>query len=660
MRCRPSTIAAAIFVARLAHAYAQTPPSPDSQPAGTGPDETVTVTATRVATPADDVPAGVSVLDAGQMALAGDETLADALAALPGMHLVQTGGPGSQASLFIRGADSDQVQVMIDGVPVNDPSGPGGAYDFGVETLSDVSRIEVVRGPMSALYGSGAVGGVVNIVTDRGSSPFGASATVAGGAPASLLAQGSAHGTRGAFDYAASVEGYSDRGYDDTPQRESVYTGKVNGFRSQVASGTLGYTPVAGTRVFVDLRGRASVTSYDEQGYPAYDGNNNTGRDNDFFVRGGLDSVLADGWWRTGALISYNQEYRHYVTLLQADDPNQQQDNSRYTGERLDVQWNNTLRLPDTAWSRAGTLSAGYEHSTDTAQERLDSVYSGVPYTARVDASDQRNSVYAGVQDRLFGRAVVSANVRQEWVSGVGQAFTWRAGVSYWLAVLATHVKASYGTAFLAPSLYDRYGVDDDGYVGNPGLKPERSRSYEVGTVTRLGERLSLSATYFHTDTRDLITTEFAPVYTSVNVAAARMQGVETELEVRAAPWLTVAGTYTYTDARDAMTGQLLLRRPYDQGALTLTLTPTDRLTVVPRLEVVGGDLDELVDDQGYTTGVGRNGGGAILDLNATYVVTPRWRVFVWGKNLNNSRYEEASGYAMPGPSFLAGVRASY
>ncbi len=619
--------------------------------------ESVTVTATRVPTPADEVAAGVTVLDAATLREAGDTTLADALSGLPGMDLVQSGGPGSDASLFIRGADSDQVQVLIDGVPVNDPSGPGGAYNFGVETLSDVARIEVVRGPMSAVYGSGAVGGVVNIVTDRGSGPFGVSAMVAGGYPASLVGQLTVHGARGAFDYALSAETQSYQGYDDTPRREAVYTGAANGFRTGVLAADFGYTPVAGTRFYVDARGRESVNSYDEQGAPAFDANNNTGRDNDSFVRAGVNSLLFGGWWLTNVSLGYDQAYRHYVTFLLPNDPNQQQDDSRYTGTRFDTQWNNTLRVPNFGPVRQAVVTAGYEHSNDTAQERLNSAYYGYPYIARVNATDHRDSVYAGAQGSVFSRAVISGNVREEGVSGVGDAFTWRAGISYAVPALATHLKASLGTAFLAPSLYDRYGIDNAGYVGNPMLRPERSRSEEIGFVTRAGKYMSVSATWFHTRTRDLIETVFAPVYTTVNVNAARMQGVETALTLHPARWLDADLSYTYTDARNTGTGQLLLRRPYDTGAMTLRARPVTGLTLVPTVRFIGADLDEIVNNQGYSVGVGKNPGGVTFDLAITYQATPRWQVFAYGKNLNDARYEPASGYALPGPSFLAGVR---
>jgi outer membrane cobalamin receptor len=138
------------------------------------------------------------------------------------------------------------------------------------------------------------------------------------------------------------------------------------------------------------------------------------------------------------------------------------------------------------------------------------------------------------------------------------------------------------------------------------------------------------------------------------------LQGVETTIHWHPKSWIGADATYTYTDARDVQTGQLLLRRPYDSASFTLTLNPTQAWSIVPQLTIAGGDRDSLVNNQGYPIGDGPHRGGAVLNLNAAYQLTKSLKLFAWGKNLADSHYEPASGYASPGPSFLAGVRASY
>jgi vitamin B12 transporter len=145
--------------------------------------QTMVVTATRVATPLQKIPAGVTVITQKDFKERGYTTLTQALSAIPGVGVVQSGGSGAEASVFIRGTNSEDVLVLLDGVPVNDPSEANGAFNFGNYTLSDIARIEVVRGAMSGLYGSNAIGGVINLITVQGSGKPKADVELAGGWP---------------------------------------------------------------------------------------------------------------------------------------------------------------------------------------------------------------------------------------------------------------------------------------------------------------------------------------------------------------------------------------------------------------------------------------------------------------------------------------------
>ena len=180
------------------------------------------VTTTRVPTPAERVAAAVTVIDRQTIEERGYVTLADALRAVPGVNLVQQGAAGQVASAFLRGTESRHVLVLLDGVPINDPSTPSGAFNFGNELLGDIERIEVVRGPGSSLYGSGAIGGVINMITRRAAAgrgafqPFG---EIAGGTQETLRGVAGLAGERGGVDWLAVGQSLSTRGFDATPRR---------------------------------------------------------------------------------------------------------------------------------------------------------------------------------------------------------------------------------------------------------------------------------------------------------------------------------------------------------------------------------------------------------------------------------------------------------
>ncbi|MDE2007897.1 MAG: TonB-dependent receptor, partial [Rhodospirillales bacterium] len=337
------------------------------------------VTATAVPTPTGDIPAGVTVITSAQMRARGDNTLTDALADVPGLRVSQSGGPGGNASVFIRGANSDGVLVLRDGMPINDAADASGAFNFGVDTLADVARIEIIRGPMAALYGSGAIGGVINIITLRGTAPgLHSRLDLAGGYPAQIRAAATLTGTGSGFDYALVLQSESQRGFDTTPRRMTIYTGTPQGYRAQLVTLNLGYRPIAGTRLSLLLRGRRAVFGFNALGSPTYDVANSTGRDATLLGRIGLRSFLFGGLWRTALRLGREQQDRRYSEPLLPGDPNQAFNDSRYHGYRTDLQWNNTLflsRLLPPSFLRGAALTFGYERTADTAKVRVNSSY---------------------------------------------------------------------------------------------------------------------------------------------------------------------------------------------------------------------------------------------------------------------------------------------
>jgi len=628
--------------------------------------ENLVVTATRVQSSVENIPAGVTVIDRKTIDERGYVSLVDALSAVPGVRVAQSGGPGSQASVFIRGTNSNHVLVLIDGVPVNDPADPGGAFNFGVDTLADVERIEIVRGPMSSLYGSGAIGGVINVITRHGKSAPHGHLTLAGGSPRSGLAQGDVSGGFSIWDYAANIQGLSERGFDQTPKREiPVYTGEVDGDRAKLAQLELGVTPFADTRFSVLLRGRDAKYGYDEVGSVAFDAGNATGYDASLFGRLGVTSKLLNGAWETSAYLTGVQDDRRYTIALDPLDPNDGAGDSRYHSRRLDGQWNNSLALPDEAFATANSVTFGYEHVSDQANTRVNTNSDYGPYDTSVRAHDEFDSGYLGAQSTLFRRLALTGQIREDATSVSGDAFTWRIGGVLDVPEILSHIKASYGTGFRAPALYDRYGIDSYGFVGNPNLRPERSQGYEVGITTDTPAKdASVSVSYFNNRIHDLIETVYAADYlssTPVNIDRARTQGIETTLTWRVQNWMQADLAYTYTDARDLGTHAQLLRRPYNQGSANLRLSPFAGFVVAPELLYVGAFADYLTDDSGVPGAyVGRSPSGLIVNLNISWQVTPAVQIFVWGKNLGNSTFEPVNGYQMPGASFMAGTRLTY
>lgn len=633
----------------------------------TAPD--MVVTATRVPTSVENIPAGVTVIDRADIEAHGYNGLAQALDDVPGLHVSPLGGQGGQTSVFIRGMNASHVLVLRDGMPITDASDPTGAYNFGIDTLSDVQRIEIIRGPMAALYGSGAIGGVINLISRRGTEQgVHWSGDVAGGYPALVRGSVTASGVEGPIDFALTAESQSQRGYDSIPRRESVYTGVPQGFRDRILTLNLGYTPVEGTRLSMLLRAQASYFGFDTLGAPTYDNSNSIGQTSSLLGRVGGTTRLFDGRLESGLFVGRSQDDRRYLEPLAPLDPNQTSANDRYHAYRTDVQWNNTLHLDDFInrdGLSASAMTFGYEYIGDTAKVRTNDNYGGFLFAQNAAASMVNHAVYAGLQTTVLQRLTVTGQIRHDWVDG-NSPTTWRAGAVYDLKEIGSHLKVSYGTGFRAPSLYDRYGIDSSGFVGNPALKAELSEGWEAGFTTDIPtpwrvDFLTFGATYFDQRVRDLIVGVFAPVYTNINLGSAHVHGVETEATLRPAYWMELRAGYTLLNTtsvgQSSAMGSQLLRRPQNEASFDLTLKPMTDVRITTTVTYTGSAHDYLYDNGGNGIGYGIGQHGLVANMAANYQYKPRVQLYLNGWNLLNSRFEPVNGFQIPGPTVLAGVR---
>lgn len=619
--------------------------------------ETV-VTATRIPTPEERVPAAVTILTREDIEERGYVTLAEALATVPGLRLVQGGGFGQQASAFIRGGASRHVLVLLDGVPVNDPSEPNGAFNFGNELLGDIERIEVIRGPFSSLYGSGAIGGVVNLVTRRAptGTPFRAFGELAGGTQRTVRGVLGVEGTTPEWDYLIVGQSLSSRGHDATAPRFNANTGEREGFTGAAATARLGWTPIPGSRIEGLLRWRDNEFGLDS--IPR-DDPNNTITDRRLFgsIRG--ETELFGGAWTTGLRYAVTEDRRRNVNLPDRLNPGRTDDLFRGTRQTFD--WGNRVRIGDLGPAADAGLAFGVTHERETS----DSASGNAPFRTVTDATARSTAIHGGVQARFFGRLDLSAGLRQDFAEDYDGFTSWRLGAVLAVPEVQSRLRAAAGTAFKAPSLFQRFGTIGTTFRGNPNLSPERSFSWEVGTETDLPlfgrtDGATLGATYFDTRFRDLINFN-AAFSTLENVERARARGVEVSLVLRPAAWLDASAAWTITETRDDLTGRPLPRRPRNVVALAARVSPTDRVTIVPELLFTGPSPEgafAAYDNTGRAfTGITYNKSGTVLNLTASFRVTPAVIAFAEGRNLTGSRFEPANGFVIPGRSLLVGTR---
>ena len=615
------------------------------------------VTGTRIPTPAERVPAAVTVLSRRDIEERGYRTLAEALVAVPGLRMAQLGGPGQQATAFLRGANGRHTLVLLDGVPLNDPAEPNAAFNFGNELLFDVERIEVVRGPASALYGSAALGGVVNLVTrrappDRSFAPYG---EVAGGTQRTISGGAGATGTVGALDYLLSAQSASTRGFNAIAPR-LPNTGERDGFRGVFTTARLGWTPVEGTRIEGLLRWRQTNFGLDDV---PRDDPNYSAEDRRWYGQLRGETRLFDGIWTTGLRLAATEDRRRYVNLPDALNPATADD--LFVGTRTTLDWGNTVRLPAVGALKDGALGFGITHSFEESRSA-----SGSPFfRTTVDANQHTTAGYTTLQYRLLERLDMTAGLRHDSTTGFTDETTWRLGATLALPEIASRLRASGGTAFAAPSLFQRFGVISNFFRGNPDLRPERSIGWEVGAETDFpafgrAAFATTSVTYFQSRIRDLINFD-AGFRTLTNIDRARIQGVELGLTVRPAAWFETTAAWTITGAFDDATGRRLPRRPEHVVSVTARIVPMPRVVIAPTLLFTGRSPEGAFasySNEGVPYPYPRsNPAGTVVNVTATWQAFERAALFLEARNLGNSRFEPANGFVTPGRSVLVGTR---
>ena len=588
---------------------------------------TVVVTGTREPAPVSAITADVIVIDAERIRNSSADSVEDLLRREAGLQVSRTGGPGQSAGVFIRGASASSTVVLIDGVRVG--SATLGQAELESIGLSQIERIEVLRGPGSSLYGADAVGGVVQIFTRRGEAGLRLTAAAAVGGYSSRQADVGASGAQGGFDYAAALGRDSSKGVSTLRAGDQFgnYNPDHDGYTRNSGQLNLGFTPASGHRIGLKVVQSRLNAQYDGSEYlpPAF------AQDATPDFRSHLDSqVLALDYrgqistaWTTSVQLAGNKDdLRSGGTVL-----------SQYLTRRNQFTWQNAFKF-------------GFAQQVVIVYERLDEKAQADAYLASVKRSN--NALVLGYSGQ-FGAHALQADLRHDDSSVYGGVSTGRLGWS--LEVLpGVRVRALAGTTFRAPSFndlfYPGYGVST--------VRPEKGRSVEVGVSWRTADT-EVSATVFHNKVRDLIGYQpdrtFCPADPSYdfgcagNTSRARLQGATLSAAQR---WgaLSLRANVEFLDAKDADTGQRLARRAAHQESLS-----ADYAIGVWN---VGASLLGL---GGRSDGGAQLGSEQTVDLRTSWRFAPQWRLEAKLLNATDRRIEPARDYQGLGRQAWLGLR---
>lgn len=622
----------------------------------------IVVTATRNPQAIARTGSAVTIIGPEEIAATGSSQVVDLLRAVPGLDTYESGGAGGVSVVSLRGATPGRTLILIDGVRINDPTAPSGEFDFGVMSVTDLERIEVLRGPQSALYGSDAMGGVVNIITKKGAGKPRVSVSLEGGSYGTLNSRTSVSGGTETLSYAFSLSGFRTNGFSRYGYRigriaaERALLGLPVGLEADEASkaastGRISWRPVGGFELELGFAGYGSFVRFDNPGayYTDPDDSLNKSRNRfgQIYAKAKLDSF---GGQLRNTVTAYANRSTHYSVLTQScydSDYNSYDCRTNYRGERFGLEYQGDLKL-----GRLGLLSFGLRSERETANTDEQYLPLPMPKQTLIDVGQTTHSLWLQHQATIGERLDVSVSGRVDSIMGGKTFVTGRATAAYRFEETGTKLRASLGSGAKAPTLYQRYSV-----YGDPNLLPEKNVGVDAGLdQTFANGRATLSLTAFRTRYADLVDYNFR-TSKYYNIGHAEMQGVEMAGDVVLVPeaW-RLRASYTYLHAKNTDKDTFLLRRPFNKGYVSLVWSGWKNLELEGRLSMVGErfDIDNVTGETVTMPAYAR------LDLRANYRINENFSVFGRIENVSNARYEEIRDYGVSGRAFFAGVRATW
>lgn len=607
--------------------------------------ENIVSTANRTPMAQSRIGSAVSVVNRSQIDARQSAQVSDLIQDLPGIAVSRASGPGSQTQVRVRGAEANQLLVLIDGVAANNPSGAD-EFNFASLTAWDVEKIEVVRGPQSALWGSDALAGVINITTrNGGEEPLRGGLFLEGGSFDTINGGGSVGLNTGRLSTDLNVSWYDSAGVniaregDEKDGYDNLTVGLNSSFQ---ATDTL--------RLGFAARQTEASNDYDDTSTTGLPVDADLTTDNRLtFLRADASLALLDQ--------RLNQDLQFSYADTRTTNKDQGSTASTDEGERFGVYWQASWDFTPLPNEYRATVAVDYDKEEF---ETSAPVFGGLS-----DQQQDRDSI--GYVTELLAQPLeslnLSASLRHDDNSDFKDKTTYRLTGTWRIDASDSRLHASYGTGMKKPTFTELFGFFPGSFIGNPDLKPEESRGGDIGFEQGwLDGRLTTDLTWFYAELTDEIRTVFLPGFQSTAINSdghSRRQGVEATLRGRLRPGLEATASYTYTDSEepdDAGGKQTETRRPRHMAALNLDYRMlNDRVGLNLNLSYTGEQTDQdfsvfpspyvTLDD--YT----------LVNIAASYAASDTLTIYARAENLFDEDYENLFGFRTPGAGYYAGIR---
>jgi len=610
----------------------------------------IVITATRTPSNTLELANSISTIDSTEIVNKNSFNTFDLIKNEYGLSFSQQGTKASVSNVYIRGSNSSHTLVLIDGVEVNLPSDPSNFYNFFSLPTENISRIEVLRGPQSTLYGSNAIAGVINIISAQGTGKPAINLSAEGGSYNTFKGTLTSLGKLDKFNYSVALSRIKSDGY--SAASEKYGSTERDGYQLDNINSILGYEFSDNFKTDFVIRFNKSSSDLDQSlGSPEFwDDPTYIFDQEEFFIRGQGKINLLDNKWNQRFGLTYFSNVREYSFDTSA--ASFYSSWSNYDGKKYKADWQN-----DFHFFRNNLITAGVEFELEetSSEYYLFSSFNPPDYASIIPKVDV-NTFGFFVQDQFktgesfFG----SIGVRLDNNSQFGNAFTYRIAPAYMFWETGTKLKATFGTGFKAPSLFYLY----DPLYGNPDLDPEKSLGWDAGVEQFIwSEGFSFGATYFFNKFDDMF--GFDPfTFKTININKAETKGVEIFTKAALTDGFDIKANYTYTNAKDKSENtpdydKKLVRRPEHKAGIFISYS-FNQFTNANVEFIYVGEREEP-DFINYPSRIIMPD-YFLVNLAAHYDIFSFLRLQGRIENLLDKQYEEIYGYGTAGFSVYGGI----
>jgi vitamin B12 transporter len=612
----------------------------------------VVVTATRLETPVKEIASSVTVITRERLEQSKKATVIEALQEVLGVSIIQNGPPGAAASVFLRGANSEHTLILMDGVELNDPISPSRSFDLAHLTLDNIERIEILRGPQSTLYGSDALGGVVNIITKKGQGKPRFSLSSVAGSYGTIITSAGINGSTERMHYSLGTSYFRSDGFSAA---SANYEGneEKDGYRNLTIWGRLGFRLSDNLDVDLILRTLNTQIDIDNAGGAQGDDPNNVQDYNALFIKTQIRNLMLNNRWELKlglSLVDYDRQHENPTDETHLLDS----ENGFFKSKLFQIDWQNNLFLHET---NTFTLGIDYQQEQGESEYNSDGVWG--PFSSIFPSRRAHvTGFYLQDQIRLANQFFATFGLRLDDHSQFGSAVTYRLAPAFFIEATQTKFRATYGTAFKSPSLYQLYAPGAFlGPIGNAELNPEKSIGWDIGVEQQLlGGKVLLAVTYFYNDYKDLIDFDFLQGY--INIGKAESKGTEILIQARPFDDMSLNATYTRTEAKDKDTDADLLRRPKQKFSASLNYNFQKKANINLTFIRIGEQDDMDFSTFPYTRLTLPS--YSLLNAAVSFNFASSFQIFCRLDNIFDKEYEMIKGYGTPGFSVYGGVNFTF